>query len=211
MTANARPMRRHGGRWKHDCSSPRISCQETWHRDQPWDCSGSPEFIPISETFGYRVIFPQKLFLENLTGKTPTSLWLSNPFHFQSFYRQSSLDIKISSGHRFPVRDVILGPLLVTLTTEHIFTHYLPALARLLPKLNGGVEVVETPKFPILKFTAGLAVNPKPPKLNPLAVEFAVSSPPNPDEREAEKEQGNISSEWKAGPGKKSRSIFPSP
>lgn len=54
---------------------------------------------------------------------------------------------------------------------------------------------METPKFPILKFTAGLAVNPKPPKLNPLAVEFAVSSPPNPDEREAEKEQGNISSE----------------
>lgn len=72
--------------------------------------------------------------------------------------------------------------------------HYLPALARLLPKLNGGVEVVETLKFPILKFTAGLAVNPKPPKLNPLAVEFVVSSPPNPDKREAEKEQGNISS-----------------
>lgn len=105
----------------------------------------------------------------------------------------------ISSGQRFPVRDVILGPLLVTFTTEHVFMHYLPALARLLPKLNGGVEVVETPKFPILKFTAGLAVNPKPPKLNPLAVEFAVSSPPNPDEREAEKEQGNISSEGKAG------------
>lgn len=58
----------------------------------------------------------------------------------------------------------------------------LPALARLLPKLNGGAEVVETPKFPILKFTAGLAVNPKPPKLNPVAVEFAASSPPNPDE-----------------------------
>lgn len=60
---------------------------------------------------------------------------------------------------------------------------YLPALARLLPKLNGVAEVVETPKFPILKFTAGLAVNPKPPKLNPLAVELAVSSPPNPDQR----------------------------
>lgn len=60
--------------------------------------------------------------------------------------------------------------------------HYLPALARLLPKLNGGAEAAETPKFPILKFTAGLAVNPKPPKLNPLAVEFAVSSPPNPDD-----------------------------
>lgn len=57
---------------------------------------------------------------------------------------------------------------------------YLPALARLLPKLNGVAEVVETPKFPILKFTAGLAVNPKPPKLNPPAVELAVSSPPNP-------------------------------
>lgn len=66
------------------------------------------------------------------------------------------------------------------------YTHdprYLPALARLLPKLNGVAEVVETPKFPILKFTAGLAVNPKPPKLNPLAVELAVSSPPNPDSR----------------------------
>lgn len=60
---------------------------------------------------------------------------------------------------------------------------YLPALARLLPKLKGVAEVVETPKFPILKFTAGLAVNPKPPKLNPLAVELAVSSPPNPDRR----------------------------
>lgn len=58
-----------------------------------------------------------------------------------------------------------------------------PALARLLPKLNGVAEVVETPKFPILKFTAGLAVKPKPPKLNPLAVELAVSSPPNPDRR----------------------------
>lgn len=75
--------------------------------------------------------------------------------------------------------------------------HYLPALARLLPKLNGGAEVVETPKFPILKFTAGLAVNPKPPKLNPLAVEFAVSSPPNPDKWEAEREQGSISFEQK--------------
>lgn len=105
------------------------------------------------------------------------------------------LDMRISSGHRFPVGDAILGPLLVTFTTEHVFPRYLPALARLLPKLNGGVAVVETPKFPILKFTAGLAANPKPPKLNPLAVEFAVSSPPNPDEREAEKEQGNISSE----------------
>lgn len=60
---------------------------------------------------------------------------------------------------------------------------HLPALARLLPKLNGVAEVVGTPKFPILKFTAGLAVNPKPPKLNPLAVELAVSSPPNPDRR----------------------------
>lgn len=60
---------------------------------------------------------------------------------------------------------------------------YLPALARLLPKLNGVAEVVGTPKFPILKFTAGLAANPKPPKLNPLAVELAVSSPPNPDRR----------------------------
>jgi hypothetical protein len=49
--------------------------------------------------------------------------------------------------------------------------------------LKGVAEVVETPKFPILKFTAGLAVNPKPPKLNPLAVELAVSSPPNPDRR----------------------------
>lgn len=107
--------------------------------------------------------------------------------------------MRFSSGHRFPVRDAILGPLLVTFTMEHVLTRYLPALARLLPKLNGGVEVVETPKFPILKFTAGLAVNPKPPKLNPLAVEFAVSSPPNPDEREAEKEQGNVSSEGKAG------------
>lgn len=104
--------------------------------------------------------------------------------------------MRIGSGHRFPGRDAILGPLLVTLITEHVFKmHSLPALARLLPKLNGGVEVVETPKFPILKFTAGLAANPKPPKLNPLAVEFAVSSPPNPDEREAEKEQGNVSSE----------------
>lgn len=64
---------------------------------------------------------------------------------------------------------------------------YLPALARLLPKLNGVAEVVETPKFPILKFTAGLAVNPKPPKLNPLAVELAVSSPPNPDRRVGKK------------------------
>lgn len=66
------------------------------------------------------------------------------------------------------------------------YTHdpqYLPALVRLLPKLNGVAEVVETPKFPILKFTAGLAVNPKPPKLNPPAVELAVSSPPNPDRR----------------------------
>lgn len=71
--------------------------------------------------------------------------------------------------------------------------HSLPALARLLPKLNGGVEVVDTPKFPILKFTAGLAVNPKPPKLNPLVVEFAVSSPPNPDEWEAERKQGSVS------------------
>lgn len=103
--------------------------------------------------------------------------------------------MRIRSGPVSPVRDVILGPLLVTFTTQHVFRHYLPALARLLPKLKGGVEVVETPKFPILKFTAGLAVNPKPPKLNPLAVEFAVSSPPNPDKREAEKEQGNISSE----------------
>ena len=68
---------------------------------------------------------------------------------------------------------------------------YLPALARLLPKLNGVAEVVETPKFPILKFTAGLAVNPKPPKLNPLAVELAVSSPPNPDRR-AGKETNRI-------------------
>lgn len=68
---------------------------------------------------------------------------------------------------------------------------YLPALARLLPKLNGVAEVVETPKFPILKFTAGLAVNPKPPKLNPLAVELAVSSPPNPDRR-AGKETNNF-------------------
>ena len=66
-----------------------------------------------------------------------------------------------------------------------------PALARLLPKLNGVAEVVETPKFPILKFTAGLAVNPKPPKLNPLAVELAVSSPPNPDRR-AGKETNNF-------------------
>lgn len=49
--------------------------------------------------------------------------------------------------------------------------------------MNGVAEVVETPKFPILKFTVGLAVNPKPPKLNPLAVELAVSSPPNPDRR----------------------------
>lgn len=49
--------------------------------------------------------------------------------------------------------------------------------------MNGVAEVVGTPKFPILKFTAGLAVNPKPPKLNPLAVELAVSSPPNPDRR----------------------------
>lgn len=71
--------------------------------------------------------------------------------------------------------------------TNTTCVHSLPALARLLPKLNGGAEVVDTPKFPILKFTAGLAVNPKPPKLNPLAVEFAVSSPPNPDEWEAEK------------------------
>ena len=51
--------------------------------------------------------------------------------------------------------------------------------------------MVETPKFPILKFTAGLAVNPKPPKLNPLAVELAVSSPPNPDRR-AGKETNNF-------------------
>lgn len=71
MTANSRSMRRHGGRWKHDCSSPRISCQETGKRDQLWDCSGSPGFIPVTETFAYGVIFPQKLFLENLTGKTP--------------------------------------------------------------------------------------------------------------------------------------------
>lgn len=49
--------------------------------------------------------------------------------------------------------------------------------------MNGVAEVVETPKFPILKFTAGLAVNPKPPKLNPPAVELAVSSPPNPARR----------------------------
>lgn len=102
--------------------------------------------------------------------------------------------MKISTKHRFSVRNAILGPLLLTFIREQVFMHYLPALARLLPKLNGGVEVVETPKFPILKFTAGLAVNPKPPKLNPLAVEFVVSSPPNPDKREAEKEQGNISS-----------------
>lgn len=40
--------------------------------------------------------------------------------------------------------------------------------------------MVDTPKLPILKFTAGLAVKPNPPKLNPLAVELAVSSPPNP-------------------------------
>lgn len=71
---------------------------------------------------------------------------------------------------------------------------YLPALARLLPKLNGVAEVVETPKFPILKFTAGLAVNPKPPKLNPLAVELAVSSPPNPDRRVG-KETKNLKGE----------------
>lgn len=75
--------------------------------------------------------------------------------------------------------------------------NYLPALARLLPKLNGGV--------------AGLAVKPKPPKLNPLAVEFVVSSPPNPDKREAEKEQGSISSKQKVGSGKKNSNIFPSP
>lgn len=71
--------------------------------------------------------------------------------------------------------------------------HSLPALGKLLPKLNGGAEVADTPKFPMLKFTAGLGVKPKPPKLNPLAEEFAVSSPPNPDEREAERKQGRIS------------------
>lgn len=54
--------------------------------------------------------------------------------------------------------------------------------------------MVETPKFPILKFTAGLAVNPKPPKLNPLAVGLAVSSPPNPDRR-ADKEINTILTE----------------
>ena len=65
--------------------------------------------------------------------------------------------------------------------------------------MNGVAEVVETPKFPILKFTAGLAVNPKPPKLNPLAVELAVSSPPNPDRRVG-KETNRI---LKGGGGKK--------
>lgn len=111
---------------------------------------------------------------------------------------QSSQDMK-TVQYRFWVTNAILGPLLLTFITEHVFVQYLPALARLLPKLNGGVEVVETPKFPILKFTAGLAANPKPPKLNPPAVEFVVSSPPNPDKHEAEREQGSVSSGRKAG------------
>lgn len=92
----------------------------------------------------------------------------------------------------FPFRQVAALPktrsceIFLDSGSQHRHTYdpqYLPALARLLPKLNGVAEVVETPKFPILKFTAGLAVNPKPPKLNPLAVELAVSSPPNPDRR----------------------------
>lgn len=64
--------------------------------------------------------------------------------------------------------------------------------------MKGVAEVVETPKFPILKFTAGLAVNPKPPKLNPLAVELAVSSPPNPDRRVGKEN-------FKRGEGKEGR------
>lgn len=51
--------------------------------------------------------------------------------------------------------------------------------------MKGGAGAEETLKFPTLKFNAGLAASPNPPKLNPVVLEVAESSPPNPDEWEA--------------------------